>query len=241
MRILDRLSCRTAVCGCALVIASLATVENAYGLRPTKIPAELQTKTAEPRNRAIHLKLPLRQPVFHWSFHREKDLLAGKLILRILRGGVTSTIVIFENGKLSEGWEAMPFRNPKAGEIYFGFRSSKKYETAPGDRIEIELQVKEDLHGIGPLHTGILRAGTHKAKGSYSGLIDEYAIPDQAKKLPTETLTKLRQAYDYKAFLENWDEQWSLEIANEEGWLSPAERSSFKKLLKRLEAEDAKK
>ena len=168
-------------------------------------------------------------------------MLAGRLVLHIFRDGKSSSVKIFEAGEFEDGWEAIELQNPEAGEIYFGFQSSKTYPTAPGDRLSIELLVREDLEGIGPTQTGILPAGTYTSEGSYSGLIDEYAVPEQAKNLPEETVAKMRQAYEFKAFLENWDQQWSLKISGEEGWLEPAQRQAFEKALKAMAEEDAKK
>ena len=135
----------------------------------------MQTKIQEPRERAISLKLPLQQPRFHWRFMSRKDFLSGKMLLRIIRDGESTEIVIFENGQFSDGWEAMQ-PPPKLGkkEIYFGFVSTGKYLTAPGDKLELELTVPKDLAGIGALQTGILPAGKYVSKGTYSGLIDEY-------------------------------------------------------------------
>lgn len=231
----------TAVHVCALAIAAAITVDRAQALRMTDMPSELQTKSAEPVDRMLSLKLPLRQPVFHWTFLSRSDFLAGRLALHVLRDGKSTTITIFENGKFSDGWEAIDLQNPKAGEIYFGFQSSKKYPTAPGDRLTIELLVREDLDGVGPTHAGVLPAGTYTSEGSYSGLIDEYALPAQAKSLPEGTLAKLRQTYEFKAFLENWEQQWSLKITGEDGWLDQAQREAFEKGLKAMAEEDAKR
>ncbi len=224
---------------CALAVAIvLVAGTSAVALRMTKMPKELQTTTVESRMRTISLKLPLKQPIFHWTFQSKDNLLAGKLMFRINRNGKTTEIVIFENGQMSEDWEPLTLPNPKAGEIYFGFQSSKKYRTAPNDKIDIELYVKEDLDGIGPLETGILLAGTYKAKGIYSGLFDEYKVPDQSKDLPKETLDKLRETYEFRAFLENWKSQWSLEITDDEGWLPVEQRQQLKRMLKQMQKED---
>ena len=177
--------------------------------------------------------------MFHWTFQSKKDLLAGKLIIRIKRNGKTTEIVIFENGHMTEGWEPMPIPvQPKAGEIYFGFLSSKKYRTAPNDKLEIELYVKQDLDGIGPLETGILPAGTYKAQGVYSGLLDEYKVTDQLKGLPKETLDNLRKVYEFKAFLENWSSQWSLKITDDQGWLPDEQRQQMKKMIEQMRKEN---
>jgi len=224
---------------CALTVAFILMAGTyADALRMTKMPKELQTTTAEPRMRTISLKLPLKQPVFHWTFQSKENLLAGKLILRINRNEKTTEIVIFENGQMSEDWEPLALPNPKAGEIYFGFQSFKKYKTAPNDKIDIELFVKKDLDGIGPLETGVLPAGTYRTQGIYSGLLDEYKVPDQAKDLPKETLDKLRETYEFKAFLENWKSQWPLKITGDEGWLPDEQRQQMETALKQMQKED---
>ena len=234
---------RTMLCVSVLAITVAAAVERVQALRMTDFPDEQQTKTAEARDRTLSLKLPLRQPIFHWTFLSRQAFLAGKLVLHIVRDGESTSITIFENGRLSNGWQPMPLENPKAGEIYFGFQSSRKYSTAPGDRVKIELEVANDLDGIGPLHTGILPAGTYTAEGRYSALLDGDFIPQwvqDAQGLPEELVEKMRQSYALKAFLENWEEQWDLRITSENGWLPSAKRKGFKQGLKAMADEDAK-
>ncbi len=225
--------------GTLAVAMVLLAGTSADALRMTKIPKELQTTTLEPRMRTISLKLPLRQPVFHWTFLSKEDLLAGKLVLRINRNEKTTEIVIFENGHMSEDWEPLTLPdNPKAGEIYFGFHSSKQYATASNDQLTIEFYVKEDLDGIGALESGIFPAGTYKAQGSYSGLLDEYKVSDQLKDVPKETLDKLRETYEFKAFLENWKTQWPLKITGDEGWLPDEQRLQMETMLKQMQKEE---
>jgi len=228
----------TTVRCCVVAIALLATAQCAYGLRMTQMPEALQTKDIQPIERSISLKLPLLQPVFHWRFLSTEDLLAGKLVLHIRRDGETSSIIIFENGKFLDGW--IPATPPsKDGAIYFGFQSRKKYLTAPGDEIEIELTVKKDLDGIGSLHTGVLPAGKYKSKGAYSGLIDEYNTDHlDGDKMTKEMIEKVRSTYEYKAFLENWQQQWPLKITSDKGWMEEGKRAAFKKQLKEMEKAD---
>ena len=221
----------------AVIVIVLGSTVNA--LHMTKMPANLQTTIAEPQMRKISLKLPLQQPMFHWTFISKEEFLAGKLVLRITRKDQTVEIINFENKKLSDGWELIEFKLPgisKAGECYFGIQSSKKYATAPNDKLEIELHVKKDLKGIGALQTGILPAGIYKSRGTYSGLVDKYKVPDRLKKRP-EILDKLRKTYEFKAFLENWKQQWKLKITDDVGWLSPEQRQKLQQLQKRLKEE----
>lgn len=215
-------------------------------LRMTDMPKNMQTKIQEPRERSISLKLPLLQPTFHWTFMSRKDLLSGRLLLRIIRDGKSNEIVIFEKGKFSDGWEAMSSRQaPGWGEVYFGFVSTRKYPTAPGDKLELELTVTKDLPGIGALQTGVLPAGTYTCKGSYSGLIDEYDTTFWAQELDKEgkksaskqeaLLNKMREMLEYKAFMESWTDQWPLKITSEKGWLPDGRASALKAMRNRLD------
>lgn len=219
-----------------------------FSLYMTDMSQNMQTKVKEPRERAISLKLPLLQPRFHWTFMSREDFLSGKLVLRIIREGQSNEIVIFENGKLSDGWEAMPITGPRKGEIYFGFISTRKYLTAPGDKLELELTVTKDLAGIGAVQTGILPAGKYKSRGTYSVLIDEYdttflnkefaeELVKESKKSPAELeglLNKLRAMCEHKAFLESWKDQWSLKITSEKGWLPDKQATAVKAMREKL-------
>ena len=204
--------------------------EDVFSLNMTEMPENLQTKNTKPQERTISLKLPLLQPDFHWTFMSKEDFLSGKLLLRIIRNEKTKDIVIFEKGKFSDGWKEMDETQIEGrGEIYFGFISTTKYLTAPDDKLELELTVKKDLPGIGAILSGILKKGVYKSTGTYSGLIDEYdtsALEEQLTKNDEisdeqrEMLDKLRSMYNNKAFLENWQQQWSLEITSKKGWLT---------------------
>lgn len=166
----------------------------------------------------------------------KSDYLAGKLILRIKQGEKITEIVIFEDGRISAGWQTIPLpENLKAGEIYFGFESIKPYLTAPNDNIELELHVVKDLDGIGALQTGFLPAGIYKAQGTYSMLTNEYQVPDEFKAMPEETIEKLKKATEFRAFLEDWDTKWPLQITGNEGWLDLAQREGLEQALQRLE------
>ena len=157
--------------------------------------------------------------------------------MRITRNGQTAEIIICENGQFSEGWEPLSLPpNPKAGELYFGFQSATKYATSPDDQLEIELHVAKDLDGIGADQTGILPAGIYKAKGTYSGLLDEYKAPASLTK---ELADKMRKMYEFKAFLENWREQWDLRITSDEGWMPSKGREEYDKMMEKLKKEDA--
>ena len=209
-----------------LLAATLMLGIPVLALNMTDMPKNIQTKVQEPRERAISIKLPLQQPRFHWRFMSRKDFLSGKLLLRIIRDGESTEIVIFENGQFSDGWEAMQ-PPPKLGkeEIYFGFVSTGKYLTAPADKLELELTVTKDLSGIGAIQSGILPSGKYTSKGSYSGLIDDFNTSILEGKLAEEgkisideqetLLNKVRSMYENKSFLESWDDQWPLKITSQ--------------------------
>lgn len=216
-----------------------------FALKMTKMPETMQTKVREPRERAISLKLPLQQPRFHWTFMSREDFLLGKLVLRILRKGKLNEIIIFEGGQFSDGWEAMPFtRDPNRGEIYFGFLSTRKYLTAPGDELELELIVTKDLLGIGAFQTGILPAGTYTSRGTYSGLINESNTSWLAEELKKESrfstseqealLKKHHEIMDYRAFMESWKDQWPLKITGEKGWLPWKKAAELRNMREKL-------
>jgi hypothetical protein len=238
------IACSYKICRLALAAICVLAVP-VFALRMTDMPENIQTKIKEPRERTISLKLPLLQPTFHWTFMSREDFLSGKLLLRIIRDGQVSEIVIFEKGQFTDGWEAMPLPStPGRGEIYFGFISTQKYLTAPGDKLELELTVTKDLAGIGAIETGILPAGKYTSKGIYSGLIDEYDTTLLAKELAKEgkmpakeqqaLLDKLRSAYEYKAFLESWEDQWPLKITSQKGWLPDEQAAAHKAMLEKL-------
>ena len=80
-------------------------------------------------------------------------------MLRIIHDGAVENIVVFQDGTIAEGWEPMAAVSGVNEEIYFGFTSSTRYATAPGDSLEIELVVVEPLAGIGVYQRGTLPAG----------------------------------------------------------------------------------
>ena len=231
---------------CLSVLAIVFVIEiPALALKMTKMPETMETKVQQPRERAISLKLPLQQPRFHWGFMSRKDFLSGRLLLRIIRDVESTEIVIFENGQFSDGWEAMQ-PPPKLGkeEIYFGFSSTGRYLTAPGDKLELELTVTKDLEGMGARQTGILPAGKYKSRGTYSWLVDEFDTSALGEELAKECkmsspeveglLNKLRAMSEHKAFLESWKDQWPLKITGQKGWLTDEQVSAIKAMRKKL-------
>jgi len=212
----------------------------AHALRMTDNMAQSTVKQ-EPVARKIALKLPIQQDDFHWTFMKKDELLAGKLVLTIERGEKKQAITIFENGKITDGWFEMPFPSAnmenvtvKPGEIYFLFQSSKMYDTAPNDKLELTLTVKTDLAGVGPCCAGVLPKGEYKTTGTYSYLADEYPV-DPALNLPKETLDKLREMMNNKALCENWQVQWDITLTSEQGWLPPEKARQLKEMMKQTE------
>jgi len=190
----------------------------------------------EPCMRRITLKLPLLQPRFHWTFVNQSDYLAGKLILHIQQGGKRTEITVFEQGRISEGWQPMEFpANPKAGEIYFGFSSTQKFLTAPDDQLEIELHTVKDLAGIGAIQTGILPTGLHKAQGSYTMITDELQAHKMLKALPEDVIEKMREKMEYQVQCETWETKWPLRITSEQGWLDEQQREQYERMMEMLD------
>ena len=186
----------------------------------------------EPVARKISLKLPIRQEEFHWRLMKKDELLAGNLLLTIERNGKKQQMTIFENGTFMEGWsspeesQANGTQDPmvKPGEIYFLFKSEKRYETAPGDTVELTLTAKSDLEGIGPMCAGVLPKGEYKAKGTYSLLVDKFQVaPEIIKEVPKERLDAfcklMSENASNTAFLENWQDQWNIKVTSNPGWL----------------------
>jgi hypothetical protein len=236
--------------GAILTIAIIITAckpkvdntEQPKAVQRTELLENLMTKSVKPIERRIIFKLPLLQPMFHWRFNSRKDFLSGKLVLSITRNNKTEDITIFEEGKISDDWEPQG-EQLLPGEIYFGFQSTKKYLTAPGDKLKIELKVLTDLDGIGSMETGILKSGTYLSAGKYSGLIDKYdtsswenALSKEGGALPKEQIENLHKIYDYLAMMENWEEKWSLEITGNKGWLTEEQRKNFEKLKKQMDS-----
>ena len=215
-----------------------------FGVQSNSIPEIFQSKIKEPQERIISLKLPLTGPYLNWTFTSKEDFLSGKLVLSITRDNKTEQVVIFDNGKFSEDWEEISdFISPVKGGIYFGFISTKKYLTAPGDKLELVLTAQKDLPGIDELKSGILPAGTYKTEGTYSALLDEYDAQvkealsknGEITKQQQESLDSMKSRYNNKAFMDSWKEQWPLNITSEKGWIPEAQAITLKETLKQLE------
>jgi roadblock/LC7 domain-containing protein len=188
-----------------------------------------------------------------------EDLLSGKLVLRVRRGDLTNEIVIFENGAFAPGWEAMSGDGRVPGEIYFGFTSTTTFLTAPDDELEVELLVLKDLAGIGVRQTGVLAAGTYRAKGTYFGLQDDFdssqpmlaaqmidSLTEQGvTREEAEVIAQMMQgvslamrmnaeAFSFFASTGCWDNLWPLKITSNEGWASP-EQVAFQERMLEIE------
>jgi hypothetical protein len=204
-----------------------------YALKTVYLPAELQTHNPAPFARTLYVKLPLQQTDRDWVFTDAESLLAGALELRIIRNDqLAEQILIFANGKWSEGWFPLVPPVPTTPHaIYFGFISSKAYLTAPGDKIEMRLQVVKPLKGIGPDSSGILAPGLYVTSGDYAGLTDNFnlsgtqlynmVMQDDLSLSDKQILIQdLFNIYNYAAFLNAWTTAWPLSTTTNSGWLN---------------------
>ena len=155
---------------------ALLSLHSAMALHNVRIPDERQSQENNPLQRTISLKLPIKDVQFHWEFFDRAELLAGKLLLRVTREGKSEELVVFRDGAFIDGWGPVVKQSMgKTGKepIYFMFQSRDRYLTAPGDKVEIVLVVKQDLKGIGALLAGHLPAGTYRSEASAVWLTDE--------------------------------------------------------------------
>ena len=162
----------------------------------TEVTEEKGIEGLDTSNHTLYFKLPLAQPRYHWKFTDRELYLSGKLVLRISSDKNIDEIIIFDHGKVSDGWTVMESkRGPNENSVYFGFVSTTVYPVKDGDKLELEMIANSDLDGIGRLQTGILKAGTHKAAGKI----------------------KIYQADNLQAFI-SWDDKWQLDITGDKGW-----------------------
>lgn len=248
-----------------LFIGALGLPNTAHGLQAGRPP--LQTTIAEPVARPLYLKLPLAGVRFHWCFVNRDEVLSGKLTLEVRRGETTNEIVIFEGGAITPGWDASLSGSPCAGEFYFLFVSTTRYLTAPGDELELELIVPQDLEGIGAYQAGILEAGTYRTAGTYLDLRDVPDLPEASVRRSeaefTDSLIQVgntqeeidaalrgRQkalsmqartpnVFGTVAFLGCWENAWPLKITYHEGWTTPQGVASQANILEMLAQAEA--
>jgi hypothetical protein len=158
-----------------------------------------QGTSKEVLKRSIYLKLPLKQPEYHWIFNDRKTFLSGSLKLFVTRGINTQEIIIFENGHIGEGWEPLSDQKDKnENKIYFGFVSKQNYEVNESDDVKIVLSVLKDIPGIGYDQEGILKEGLYTSNNG------RFKIYDDGK----------------QAFLcgDDWKDKWELTITSSKGW-----------------------
>jgi hypothetical protein len=174
-----------------------------------RVPAFL-SPTVE---RTLHLKLPIAGTRFHWTFLDRRAFLSGELTLRIANADRDRdrTLVIFRNGKITEGWEVIS-DSPRDSGIFFGFSTERRIETAVGDSVTVTLTVTDDLPGRGPWSQGTLPAGTWVATGTYTALYGGTLNPLR---------DLVRACKPPIAFLTCWDTAWVLRDASDEGWMGP--------------------
>ena len=122
-----------------------------------RVPAALSPTVS----RTLYFKLPIAGTRFHWTFLDRRAFLSGELTLRILntREKRDQTLVIFRDGKISDGW-AMIGKMPRDSSVYFGFETQERFPTTVGDSLVITLVAREDLRGRGPHSEGTLPKGT---------------------------------------------------------------------------------
>ncbi len=161
--------------------------------------------------RSLYFKLPIAGTRFHWTFLDRRAFLSGNLTLRIVNPDRDrdQTLVIFRNGKISEGWE-MIGNVSRDSSFYFGFSTKKPIATAVGDSVIVTLTVTEDLRGRGPYSQGTLATGTWVATGTYSALYGGTLNPLR---------DLVRAGKPPIAFLTCWDTAWVLRDASDEGWM----------------------
>ena len=174
-----------------------------------RVPAALSPTVA----RTLYFKLPIAGTRFHWTFLDRRAFLSGELTLRILnrRDKRDQTLVIFRDGKISDGWAMIGDTRPDSS-FYFGFDTQARFPTTVGDSLIITLVAREDLRGRGPHSEGTLPKGTWVATGTYA-------------LLSGGTLNPLRDLVSVggppAAFLQCWDTVWRLEQARDVGWIGP--------------------
>jgi hypothetical protein len=210
----------------ALLILSIASLfpERAFGLYNVQVPDAKQSQEKIPIKRTISLKLPIEDVQFHWEFLDRAELLAGKLLLRITRDKSVEEIVVFQDGEFSEGWGPMlkqSLGKTGADPIYFMFKSSNTYLTAPNDKVEILLVAKQDLKGIGALLSGHLPAGSYKSTASSSWLTDK-------------SQAGIPAGFKQNAAFESWSKQWPLVVTKKQGWTPTDQANAVRKMMQQV-------
>jgi hypothetical protein len=181
-----------------------------------------------PADRTLYFKLPIEGARFHWQFLEPNVFLSGELTLRIVNKERDDTLVVFRDGKISDGWQ-MIGSNTRDSAFYFGFSTGKHYRTALNDSLIITLRAPQDLRGRGPYKQGTLPAGTWQSTGTYSSVYGE-------RWNPLDLLVRFGKPSI--AFLECWDTVWPIQVTSTNGWrgIRPADEDNsgwFRDLMNR--------
>jgi hypothetical protein len=171
-----------------------------------------------PADRSLYFKLPIEGVRFHWQFLEPSAFLSGELTLRIVNKDRDDTLVVFRDGKISDGWQ-MIGSTPRDSAFYFGFSTSTRYRTALNDSLIITLRAPEDLRGRGPYKQGTLPAGTWQSTGTYSSVYG-------GRWKPFDLLVRFRKPPI--AFMECWATVWPIRVTSTSGWagIRPADEDN---------------
>jgi hypothetical protein len=205
-------------------MVGLSWVMMAFVLLTMYNPLHAVTAFATSADRTLYFKLPLEGVEYHWEFLDSQAFLSGELTLRILNKDRDDTIVVFRDGKISEGWETIGDEKPGRG-AYFGFATQKRFRTRSDDSLIVTLKAPKDLLGRGPDSEGTLAAGVWQMSGTYSGIYGGRWNPMDLAVLHGNPPV---------AFMECWAGVWPLRITKHQGWMGAASRndgSSIRKLI----------
>lgn len=215
-----------------LIVFTLLIVIGLMGGDEIYMSASAQVKNVGPAERRFIVKLPIKQGKDHWVFTDKDAVMSSEIRLTLVNKNRALDLPIISDGKIHTGWTFSD--SPKSDDlngIYFKFISSQKYMTYPDDRLEIVLRNSQEIPGIGPDSAGVLPVGNYISKGKYTSLTDKQDLTMLIKSMQKKsggslteeqknTVEKMRDLFDYKAYCESWDSQWSLIDVQEEGWLS---------------------
>ena len=101
------------------------------------------TSFAPTAERLLYFKLPIQNVRYHWRFTDTDAFLAGELTLRIINTDRDETHVVFRDGQIQEGWEAISPARPGDG-YYFGFQSTKPFRTKGNDSLQHSMKAIGD-------------------------------------------------------------------------------------------------
>ena len=155
--------------------------------------------------RRIYMKMPLLQPSFHWIFKERKKFLKGELNLIITSSGIEKKITIFKDGKINKEWQELGCHNNyKNNQIYFGFESINEHLVSETDKVDLILELDNDVKGIGADQAGILKSGEYKSSTQFT----------------LYHLKKSTGKKDVYAFINynDWNMRWKLDITENKGW-----------------------